>query len=159
MALCLEKGLKFACGSSYRKGCSLWVIDKWWKRLSEINQKVITPNVDGCASLPLSFSLSLSLSLTHTHVYTRICTRICIHMVCLGWEMLFLHDLVQLGALLCIHLLFLMDEIMYKQSWNLFYAQIVPIIGINLHFQNKPDSKMTVLLRHVISSLFFNGKT
>ena len=40
--------------------------------------------------------------------------------------MLFLCDLIQLGAILSIHLLFLMDEIMYKQAQNLFYAQIIP---------------------------------
>ena len=29
--LSLEKDLKFACGSGHQKGCSSWIIVKWWK--------------------------------------------------------------------------------------------------------------------------------
>ena len=57
----------------------------------------------------------------------------------------FLRDSVQLGAVFCVHLVFLADEIMHKQTQNSHSAQIVPQcingIGTDLHFQNKCYSR------------------
>ena len=49
-----------------------------------------------------------------------------------GWSLLVemgvgqVHSSIQLGAVFCIYLVIIMDEITYKQKWHLHYAQIVP---------------------------------
>ena len=77
---------------------------------------------------------------------------------------------VQLGAVFCIYLLFLMKKTIYKPMWNTCYAwvisQFISHVGTNLHYQNKhygrtvlslnPD--IIVVLKEVeVFSLWLSG--
>lgn len=77
----------------------------------------------------------------------------------------FLHSIVKLCAVLCVHLVFLADEIAYKQIKNLWYLRIfffiVSFLETNLCVQNKRYSQTDCITKYrsvVFLTLCYGGK-
>lgn len=62
----------------------------------------------------------------------------------------FLCDMVQQGAIFCVHLAFLADKITHKQMWNSFYAQIVPLICTSITLEQIHGFKISFIVEPTV---------